>query len=105
MKKHLVAIVDDDAAFGAYLKTFLSLRGYDARTYARGDEFVAAMRGADAPDIVLLDVTMPGKDGVETLKNVRASAPDLPVVMLSGNSETATVVKAMQAGATDFIEK
>jgi two-component system response regulator AtoC len=105
MKKHLVAIVDDDTAFGAYLKTFISLRGYDARVYARGDEFLASIRNADAPDVVLLDVQMPGMDGVETLKSLRASSPDLPVIMLSGHSETATVVKAMQAGATDFIEK
>ena len=105
MKKPLVAIVDDDNAFGAYLKTFLSLRGYDARTYGRGDEFLASIRNADQPDVVLLDVMMPGMDGVETLKTLRASAPDLPVIMLSGHSETPTVVKAMQAGATDFIEK
>jgi two-component system, NtrC family, response regulator AtoC len=105
MKKHHVAIVDDDTAFGAYLKTFLSLRGYEARTYGRGDEFLASLRSADIPDVVLLDVMMPGMDGVETLKSLRASAPDLPVIMLSGHSETATVVKAMQAGATDFIEK
>ena len=105
MKKHLVAIVDDDKAFGAYLKTFLSLRGYDARTYGRGDEFLASIRNAEQPDVVLLDVMMPGMDGVETLKSLRASLPDLPVIMLSGNSETPTVVKAMQAGATDFIEK
>jgi len=105
MKKLSVAIVDDDAAFGAYLKTFLSLRGYDARTYGRGDEFLAAIRNADLPDVVLLDVMMPGVDGVETLKSLRASAPELPVIMLSGHSQTATVVKAMQAGATDFIEK
>src|SRR5688572_7772885 len=105
MKKPLVAIVDDDSAFGAYLKTFLSLRGYDARTYGRGDEFLASIRNADHPDVVLLDVMMPGMDGVETLKSLRASLPDLPVIMLSGNSETPTVVKAMQAGATDFIEK
>jgi DNA-binding NtrC family response regulator len=105
MKKHLVAIVDDDTAFGAYLKTFLSLRGYDARTYGRGDEFLASIRNGEPPDVVLLDVMMPGMDGVETLKSLRASAPDLPVIMLSGNSETPTVVKAMQAGATDFIEK
>ena len=105
MKKHLVAIVDDDSAFGAYLKTFLSLRGYEARTYGRGDEFLASVRNAEQPDVVLLDVMMPGMDGVETLKSLRASLPDLPVIMLSGNSETPTVVKAMQAGATDFIEK
>ncbi|MDQ3169694.1 MAG: sigma-54 dependent transcriptional regulator [Acidobacteriota bacterium] len=105
MKKHHVAIVDDDSAFGAYLKTFLSLRGYEARTYGRGDEFLASVRNAEQPDVVLLDVMMPGMDGVETLKSLRASLPDLPVIMLSGNSETATVVKAMQAGATDFIEK
>ncbi len=47
--KQYIAIVDDDPAFAAYLRTFLSLRGYDARCYTRGDELLAAMKQADIP--------------------------------------------------------
>src|ERR671919_708674 len=68
MKKPLVAIVDDDAPFASYLRTFLSLRGYEARCYARGDELLAAMKQAEGPDVVLLDVMMPGLDGLATLR-------------------------------------
>ena len=53
MKKPYVAIVDDDSAFSAYLRTFLSLRGYEARCYTRGDEMLASMKQSEAPDVVL----------------------------------------------------
>ena len=56
MKKPYVAIVDDDAGFAAYLRTFLSLRGYEARCYTRGDELLASMKQAESPDAILLDV-------------------------------------------------
>ena len=58
-----IAVVDDDSGFAGYLRTFLALRGYEARSYTRGDEIVAAIRQGEPPDIVLLDVAMPGMDG------------------------------------------
>ena len=74
MKKPFVAIVDDDSAFASYLRTFLSLRGYETRAYSRGDEMLAAIRQGDPPDIVLLDVMMPGMDGLETLQSAEGGA-------------------------------
>jgi len=62
-----IAVVDDDSGFAGYLRTFLALRGYEARSYTRGDEIVAAIRQGEPPDIVLLDVAMPGMDGLQTL--------------------------------------
>src|SRR6059058_3943155 len=73
MKKPYVAIVDDDAGFAQYLRTFLSLRGYEARCYTRGDELLASMKQNEAPDVVLLDVMMPGLDGMATLRALKAS--------------------------------
>jgi DNA-binding response OmpR family regulator len=73
MKKY-VAIVDDDSSFRAYLRTFLSLRGYEARCYTRGDEFLASIEQKEQPDVVLLDVMMPGLDGMATLKALKFRA-------------------------------
>ena len=79
LKKPYVAIVDDDSGFANYLRTFLSLRGYETRSYSRGDEMLAAVKQGDPPDIVLLDVMMPGMDGLETLRALKAAKPDLQV--------------------------
>jgi two-component system response regulator AtoC len=105
MKKPYVAIVDDDAGFGAYLRTFLSLRGYEARCYTRGDELLAAMKQMEAPDVVLLDVMMPGLDGLATLRALKASRPEAQVIMLSGRSQASTIVEAVRLGAADYVVK
>jgi len=84
LRKLYVAIVDDDSAFANYLRTFLSLRGYDTKSYSRGDEMIAAVKQGDPPDIVLLDVMMPGMNGLETLRGLKSAKSDLQVIMLSG---------------------
>jgi two-component system response regulator AtoC len=105
MTKPYIAIVDDDAAFASYLRTFLSLRGYDARCYSRGDELLAAMKQSEVPDAVLLDVMMPGLDGMATLRALKAARPEAQVIMLSGRNQASTIVEAVQAGATDYVVK
>jgi two-component system response regulator AtoC len=105
MKKPYVAIVDDDSAFAAYLRTFLSLRGYEARCYSRGDELLASMKQAEAPDAVLLDVMMPGLDGLATLRALKASRPEAQVIMLSGRNQASTIVEAVRLGAADYVVK
>jgi two-component system response regulator AtoC len=105
MKKPYVAIVDDDSAFAAYLKTFLSLRGYEARCYTRGDEMLASMKQNEAPDVVLLDVMMPGLDGLATLRALKASRPEAQVIMLSGRNQASTIVEAVRLGAADYVVK
>ena len=105
MKKPYVAIVDDDSAFANYLRTFLSLRGYETRSYSRGDEMIAAVKQGDPPDIVLLDVMMPGMNGIETLRALKTAKPDLQVVMLSGREHASTIVEAVRLGAADYVIK
>jgi DNA-binding NtrC family response regulator len=103
--KKFVAIVDDDSAFSNYLRTFLSLRGYETRTYSRGDELLAAIRQADPPDVVLLDVMMPGLDGLATLRALKSARPETQAIMLSGREQASTIVEAVRLGAADYVVK
>jgi two-component system response regulator AtoC len=105
VRKPHVAIVDDDSAFAAYLRTFLSLRGYEARTYSRGDEMLAAMKQGDPPDVVLLDVMMPGLDGLATLRALKAARPETQAIMLSGREQASIIVEAVRLGAADYVIK
>ena len=105
MKKPYVAIVDDDSAFSNYLRTFLSLRGYETRSYSRGDELLASVKQGDPPDIVLLDVMMPGMNGLETLRALKAAKPDMQAIMLSGREHASTIVEAVRLGAADYVVK
>jgi DNA-binding NtrC family response regulator len=105
LKKPYVAIVDDDSAFANYLRTFLSLRGYETRSYSRGDELVATVKQGDPPDIVLLDVMMPGMNGIETLRALKAARPELQAIMLSGREHASTIVEAVRLGAADYVVK
>src|SRR6187431_2635765 len=100
-----IAVVDDDSGFAGYLRTFLALRGYEARSYTRGDEVVASIRQGEPPDIVLLDVAMPGMDGIQTLKALKAARPELQVIMLSGREQAAVIVEAVRLGAADYVVK
>src|SRR5919112_113935 len=100
-----IAVVDDDSGFAGYLRTFLALRGYEARSYTRGDEIVAAIRQGEPPDIVLLDVAMPGMDGIQTLKALKAARPELQVIMLSGREQAQIIVEAVRLGAADYVVK
>ena len=105
MKKPYVAIVDDDSALANYLRTFLSLRGYETRAYSRGDAILAAVKQGDPPDIVLLDVMMPGMNGLETLRALKAAKPELQAIMLSGREHASTIVEAVRLGAADYVVK
>jgi two-component system response regulator AtoC len=100
-----IAVVDDDSGFAGYLKTFLALRGYEARSYSRGDEILAAIRQGEPPDIVLLDVAMPGMDGLQTLKALKSARPELQVIMLSGREQAQIIVEAVRLGAADYVVK
>jgi two-component system response regulator AtoC len=100
-----LALVDDDQQFVEYLETLLRSRGYDVQPFTSGSDLLQALHGEAPPDVVLLDVSMPGMDGLETLKAVRLAHPTVQVIMLSGRQAPATIVDAMRQGAFDYVVK
>ncbi|MEO8677973.1 MAG: sigma-54 dependent transcriptional regulator [Vicinamibacterales bacterium] len=105
MSTATLAIVDDDRPFADYLTTLLQSRGYETVAYDGGDALLAALREGASHDVVLLDVLMPGLDGLETLRAIRLAQPGAQVVMLSGGQTPATIVEAVRLGATDYVVK
>jgi two-component system response regulator AtoC len=104
-QKPQVMVVDDDLAMCGFLRTFLGSRGYSAFTVTNADEAVRRFH-ADRPSAVLLDVVMPGSmDGLAALAAFRKIDKDVPVIVISGQGRTNTVVQAMKLGATDFVCK
>ena len=90
MKPHQrVLIVDDDASVREWLAAFMSSRGlgYAVRASARARRR-SRSSAQPAPDLVTLDLALPGMDGLETLRALRAIAPRVPVIMLSGSADT-----------------
>jgi len=100
-----ILVVDDDQGIREYLDSLLSLQGYAVVCAGGGIEALARIDNGLNPDVVILDIMMPDMDGIKTLTHLREEVPDLPVIMLSGVGQTATVVKAMKAGAYDYIDK
>jgi two-component system response regulator AtoC len=105
MRAPQIAIADDDTAFANYLKTFLEARGYLARVYGHGEDLLAAARLGELPDVVLLDVMMPGMDGIATLRSLKTAHQDLQVIMLSGREHAQTIVEALNLGAVNYVVK
>ena len=98
-------VVDDDPSMCEFLREFLAKRGYGAVTLASAEEAVALYQ-ADRPAAVILDVVMPGTmDGLEALAAFKKIDRDVPVIVLSGEGRTNTVVRAMKLGASDFVSK
>jgi two-component system response regulator AtoC len=98
-------VVDDDLAMCSFLRTFLGARGYSALTVTSADEAVRRFH-AERPAAVLLDVVMPGSmDGLAALAAFKKIDKDVPIVVISGEGRTNTVVQAMKLGAADFVCK
>jgi DNA-binding NtrC family response regulator len=100
-----ILIVDDEEGIRNYLKTLLKLKGYDVSTVSSGTEAIEYFSSNPPPSLVLMDILMPEVDGLETLKRLRKSEKELPVIMLSCIGETRTIVEAMRSGATDYLNK
>ncbi len=101
-----ILIVDDEESIRRSLAGILSDEGFETGTATDGEDALSVLReGPETTNLVLLDIAMPGRDGVEILAEIRQGWPDLPVVMMSGHGTIETAVRATQLGAFDFIEK
>ncbi|HEX9190255.1 MAG TPA: sigma-54 dependent transcriptional regulator [Vicinamibacteria bacterium] len=99
-----VLVVDDEAGVRASLAAILGDEGYAADVVESGEAALGALE-ARRYDLVLLDVWLPGADGLEVLSRIRESDRELPVVVISGHGTIETAVKAVRLGAQDFVEK
>ena len=103
-ERRMIHIVDDEEAIRRSAGFMLKTSGYAVSTYASGDAFLQAAKDVE-PGCVLLDVRMPGMDGLEVQKVMAERGIAMPVVVLTGHGDITVAVRAMKGGAVDFIEK
>jgi DNA-binding NtrC family response regulator len=99
-----VLIIDDEAAIRESLETLLEFEGYLVQSAETGDEGLARL-GETPYDLVLLDFALPDRNGLEVLSEIRSRDPQLPVIMITAYGTVDNAVRAMQNGATNFIQK
>jgi len=99
-----ILVVDDEPAIRRALRPPLTELGFQITEASRGEEALQALRTA-APDVVLLDVNMPGIGGIETLRRIRAAFPRLPILMLTVRDQEEDKVEALDLGADDYVTK
>jgi two-component system nitrogen regulation response regulator NtrX len=99
-----ILIIDDEKNIRDSLVGILKDEGFQTITATNGAEGIATVK-EEVPDLVLLDIWMPGMDGIQTLKKLRSIEPDLQIIMMSGHATIETAVTATKLGAYDFIEK
>ena len=97
-------VVDDEASVREALALMLDLSGFDVRTAVDGREAIRTL-AVDSPDAVILDVLMPGLDGLEVCRRMRATGDRTPVLMLTARSEVSERVAGLEAGADDYLAK
>ena len=100
-----ILLVDDEPSMLRYTKTVLEVNNYKVETAATGEEALERMNRGAAPNLILLDLAMPGMDGLEVLETCKKMRPDQKIVMLSCVNDTNKVVQAIKLGASDYVTK
>src|SRR3989304_9175216 len=104
MAEPIVLIVDDEGSIRESLSEIFKDEGYYVLTSSSGEEAIETVK-EQSPDLIFLDIWLPGIDGIQTLEEIKALRPDLPVIMISGHGNIELAVKATRSGAYDFLEK
>jgi two-component system, OmpR family, response regulator MprA len=100
-----ILVVDDERAVRDSLRRALELEGYEIELAADGNEALSRLESADEPDAIILDVLMPGLDGLEVCRRLRSAGNTLPVLMLTARTEVEDRVAGLDAGADDYVTK
>ena len=101
----LVHVVDDDESFRTAIERRLKLAGYDVATYASSQALLESAPNDEQAGCILLDVRIPGLSGPDLQTRLVASGSTLPIIFLTGHADTPTTVRAIKAGAEDFLTK
>jgi FixJ family two-component response regulator len=100
-----VHVIDDDVSYRTAVERRLKWAGYDVETYSSAQQLLDRLPGADTPGCILLDVQMPGLSGLELQNRLIESGSILPIVFVTGYADAPMIVRAMKAGAEDFLTK
>lgn len=104
MNKTKVLVVDDEVEFASTLAERLQLRGYDAKSVYCAEDTFAVVK-SEPPDVILLDLKMPGMSGIEILMTVRTFAPDIYVILLTGHMDVEKEIEGISLDNFDYIMK
>jgi FixJ family two-component response regulator len=100
----IVFVVDDDVSVRESLESLIRCEGWQPQTFLSADEFLAHPRAA-TPSCLVLDVTMPGLNGLDLQQRIAADRSDMPIIFISGHGDVPKTVRAMKAGAVEFLTK
>ena len=98
-----VLMVDDEAQFRATTQKILNKKGFETRLAASGEEALEKLD--EKPDVVILDIKMPGMDGIQVLRKIKVDHPLVEVILLTGHGTTETAIQGMKLGAFDYLLK
>ena len=101
----LVHVVDDDASFRTAIERRLKVAGYEVETYSSAQQLLDTLPGVEKPGCILLDVRIPGLSGPELQGRLIELGSILPIIFVTGHADTPTTVRAIKAGAEDFLTK
>src|SRR5580698_847901 len=99
-----ILVIDDEASIRESLQTLLEMEGFSIETANDGEEGLRKLE-RQTYDLVLLDLALPGRDGIEILRDIHARLPSLPVIMITAYGAVANVVDAIHTGASNFVQK
>lgn len=105
MTKIKILLVDDEIEFAETLAERLRLRSFEVTVVSRADEALTALDAGLRPDVVLLDIKMPGLDGLDALAQITARNLKTETILLTGHGEAASSIEGMKRGAFDYLMK